>query len=101
METILEVVSPVMIIISLIMLLYPILKFPHGDLYFIIGLGKKDEDSCLVINLYGKVVEYNQISKTLHEIYDKGSNQLDDDELIPPFAADHSVYEFIPSFASV
>ncbi|GJX67430.1 hypothetical protein Tco_0303157 [Tanacetum coccineum] len=61
----------------------------------------REEDSCLVINLSRKVVEYNLISKTLHEIYDIGSNQLDDDELIPPFAADHNVYEFIPSFASV
>ncbi|GJY30792.1 hypothetical protein Tco_0414287 [Tanacetum coccineum] len=38
METILETFSHVMmmmiIIISLIMLLYPILKFPHGDLFF-------------------------------------------------------------------
>ncbi|GKB46327.1 hypothetical protein Tco_0897080 [Tanacetum coccineum] len=66
-----------------------------------IVLGEREEDSCLVINLSGKVVEYNLISKTLHEIYDIGSNQLDDDELIPPFAADHNVYEFIPSFASV
>ncbi|GJX94326.1 F-box protein-like protein [Tanacetum coccineum] len=66
-----------------------------------IVLGEREEDSCLVINLSGKVVECNLISKTLHEIYDIGSNQLDDDELIPPFAADHNVYEFIPSFASV
>ncbi|GJV46131.1 hypothetical protein Tco_1430667 [Tanacetum coccineum] len=61
----------------------------------------REEDSCLVINLSGKVVEYNLISKTLQEIYDIGSNQLDDDELIPPFAADHNVYQFITSFASV
>ncbi|GJY80419.1 hypothetical protein Tco_0493170 [Tanacetum coccineum] len=62
-----------------------------------IVLGEREEDSCLVINLSGKVVEYNLISKTHHEIYDIGSNQLDDDELIPPFAADHNVYEFILS----
>ncbi|GKA18136.1 hypothetical protein Tco_0697973 [Tanacetum coccineum] len=70
-----------------------------------IVLGERKEDSCLVINLYGKVVQYNLISKTLHEIYDIGYNQLDDnlvdDELIMPFGADHSVYEFIPSSASV
>ncbi|GJY66911.1 hypothetical protein Tco_0469149, partial [Tanacetum coccineum] len=66
-----------------------------------IVLGEREEDSCLVINLSRKVVEYNLISKTLHEIYDIGSNQLDDDELIPPSAVDHNVYEFIPSFASV
>ncbi|GJU53358.1 F-box protein-like protein [Tanacetum coccineum] len=64
-------------------------------------LGEREEDSCLVINLSRKVVEYNLISKTLHEIYDIGSNQLDDDELIPPFPADHNVYEFILTFASV
>ncbi|GJU06227.1 F-box protein-like protein [Tanacetum coccineum] len=39
-----------------------------------IVLGEREEDSCLVINLSGKVVEYNLISKTLHEIYDIGSN---------------------------
>ncbi|GKA69503.1 hypothetical protein Tco_0775567, partial [Tanacetum coccineum] len=66
-----------------------------------IVLGEREEDSCLVINLSGKVVEYNLISKTLYEIYDIGSNQLDDDELIPPFASYHNVYEFIPSFASL
>ncbi|GJX95081.1 hypothetical protein Tco_0349667, partial [Tanacetum coccineum] len=32
----------------------------------------------LVIKLSGKVVQYNLISKTLHEIYDCGSNQVDD-----------------------
>ncbi|GJS18230.1 integrase, catalytic region, zinc finger, CCHC-type containing protein [Tanacetum coccineum] len=69
-----------------------------------IVLGEKEKDSFLGINLSGKVVEYNLISKTLHEIYDIRSNQLDDDVLddfIPPFAADHNVYEFISSFASV
>ncbi|GJR62359.1 reverse transcriptase domain-containing protein [Tanacetum coccineum] len=69
-----------------------------------IVLGEREED-CLVINLSGKVVEYNLISKTLHEIYDIGSNQLDDnhddDELIMPFEADHNVYEFISYFARV
>ncbi|GJU65614.1 hypothetical protein Tco_1247449 [Tanacetum coccineum] len=73
---------------------------------------EREEDSFLVINLSGKVVEYNLISKTLHEIYDMGSNQVADDYLhgfIPPFAmydigskkVDHKVHEFIPSFASV
>nr|GEX28462.1 hypothetical protein [Tanacetum cinerariifolium] len=66
-----------------------------------IVLGEREEDSYLVINLSGKIIEYNLISKTLHEIYDIGSNQLDDDELIPPFAADHNVYQFILSFTSV
>ncbi|GKD80890.1 hypothetical protein Tco_1347729 [Tanacetum coccineum] len=38
----------------------------------------REEDSFLVINLSGNVVQYNLISNTLHEIYDCGSNQLDD-----------------------
>ncbi|GKA51895.1 hypothetical protein Tco_0745091 [Tanacetum coccineum] len=71
-----------------------------------IVLGKKEDDSFLVINLSRKVVQYNLISKTLHEIYDCGSNQLDDnhdddDELLRQFEAKHNVYEFILSFASV
>ncbi|GJS40396.1 hypothetical protein Tco_0565439 [Tanacetum coccineum] len=40
--------------------------------------GRKGRGFFLVINLYGKVVEYNLISKTLREIYDCGSNQIDD-----------------------
>nr|GEV97365.1 hypothetical protein [Tanacetum cinerariifolium] len=43
-----------------------------------IVLGEMEEDSLLVINLSGKVVQYNLISKTLHDIFDCGSNQLDD-----------------------
>ncbi|GKB36572.1 hypothetical protein Tco_0881514 [Tanacetum coccineum] len=43
-----------------------------------IVLGEREQDSFLVIKLSGKVVQYNLISKTLHEIYDCGSNQLDD-----------------------
>ncbi|GKA63700.1 hypothetical protein Tco_0763306 [Tanacetum coccineum] len=35
-----------------------------------IVLGEREDDSLLVINLCGKVVEYNLISKTLREIYD-------------------------------
>ncbi|GJR90681.1 hypothetical protein Tco_0214692 [Tanacetum coccineum] len=72
-----------------------------------IVLGEREQDSFLVIKLSGKVVQYNLISKTLHEIYDCGSNQLDDnhddndDELLQQFQAEHNVYEFIPSFASV
>ncbi|GJU52606.1 auxin efflux carrier [Tanacetum coccineum] len=41
-----------------------------------IVLGEMEEDLFLVINLSRKVMEYNLISKTLHEIYDTGSNQL-------------------------
>ncbi|GKD53193.1 hypothetical protein Tco_1286580 [Tanacetum coccineum] len=77
-----------------------------------IVLGEREYDSFLVINLFGKVVEYNLISKTLRHIYDMGSNQVADDYLdgfIPPFAmydmrskkVDHKVYEFISSSASV
>ncbi|GKD28996.1 ribonuclease H-like domain-containing protein [Tanacetum coccineum] len=78
-----------------------------------IVLGEREQDSFLVIKLSGKVVQYNLISKTLHEIYDCGSNQVDDnhddnddaddddDELLQQFQAEHNVYEFIPSFASI
>ncbi|GKB62917.1 hypothetical protein Tco_0919103 [Tanacetum coccineum] len=68
---------------------------------------KREHDSFLVINLSGKIAQYNLISKTLHQIYDCGSNQLDDshddddDELLQQFQAEHNVYEFIPSFASL
>ncbi|GJX35704.1 hypothetical protein Tco_0247261 [Tanacetum coccineum] len=43
-----------------------------------IVLGEMEQDLFLVIKLSGKVVQYNLISKTLHEIYDCGSNQVDD-----------------------
>ncbi|GJW51013.1 hypothetical protein Tco_0092364 [Tanacetum coccineum] len=77
-----------------------------------IVLGEREDDSFLVINLSGKVVEYNLISKNLHDMYDMGSNQVTDDYhngFILPFAmynmqakqVDHKVYEFIPSYASV
>ncbi|GKD78527.1 hypothetical protein Tco_1341148, partial [Tanacetum coccineum] len=51
-----------------------------------IVLGEKEDDSFLVINLSGKVVEYNLISKNLR---DMGSNQVTNDYhngFIPPFA---------------
>ncbi|GKG03588.1 hypothetical protein Tco_0311224, partial [Tanacetum coccineum] len=38
----------------------------------------REQDSFLVIKLSGNVVQYNLISKTLHEIYDCESNQVDD-----------------------
>nr|GEX27603.1 hypothetical protein [Tanacetum cinerariifolium] len=72
------------------------------------------EQYSFLIKLSGKVVQYNLISKTLDEIYDCGSNQVDDnhddnddadddddDELLQQFQAEHNVYEFIPSFASM
>ncbi|GKB50794.1 hypothetical protein Tco_0901547 [Tanacetum coccineum] len=65
----------------------------------------------MMVDLSGKVVQYNLISKTLHEIYDCGSNQVDDnddandddddDELFQQFQAEHNVYEFIPSLCNV
>nr|GEV20514.1 reverse transcriptase domain-containing protein [Tanacetum cinerariifolium] len=52
-------------------------------------VGEREDDSFLVMNLSGKVVQYNLISKTVSKIYDMGSNKVDDDYLhgfIPPFA---------------
>ncbi|GJU79068.1 hypothetical protein Tco_1276138 [Tanacetum coccineum] len=69
-----------------------------------IGLGEREESSFLVINLSGKVVKYNLISKTINEIFDIGSNQMDDNddvEFIPPFLIDPNLYEFISSLTSV
>ncbi|GKD82055.1 hypothetical protein Tco_1348894 [Tanacetum coccineum] len=75
-------------------------------------VGEREKDSFLVMNLSGKVVQYNLISKTVSEIYNMGSNEVANDYLygfISPFAMydmrykklDHKVYEFIPSSASV
>ncbi|GKE88211.1 hypothetical protein Tco_1565686, partial [Tanacetum coccineum] len=73
-----------------------------------IVLGEREEDSLLVIYLFGKVIQYNLISNTLHDIFYCGSNQLDDnhdddddDELLQQLEAEHNVYVFIPSFARV
>ncbi|GJR49160.1 hypothetical protein Tco_1317263 [Tanacetum coccineum] len=72
-----------------------------------ICLGEGEEDAFMVINLSGKVVKYNLISKTNTEIFDIRSNQMDDDDdddavvFYPPFEVDPNLYEFIPSFASV
>ncbi|GJT21865.1 hypothetical protein Tco_0891802 [Tanacetum coccineum] len=71
-----------------------------------IGLGEREDDSFLVINLYRKVVKYNLISKTINEIFNIGCNQMhddddDDDQFIPTFLVDLNVYDFIPSFVSV
>ncbi|GJX60456.1 hypothetical protein Tco_0291846 [Tanacetum coccineum] len=64
-----------------------------------------EKDAFVVINLSGKIVKYNLISKTNNEIFDIGSNQTDDDdddvEFIPSFSVDPNLYEFIPSLASV
>ncbi|GJS47381.1 hypothetical protein Tco_0597502 [Tanacetum coccineum] len=56
-----------------------------------IYLGEGENDAFVVINLSGKVVKYNLISKTNTEIFDIGSNQMDDDDavvFIPPFEVD-------------
>nr|GEV44613.1 hypothetical protein [Tanacetum cinerariifolium] len=77
-----------------------------------IVLGEKEEDSFLVINLSAKVVQYNLISKTLHEIYDMRYTEVVDDYLhgfILPYAMydvgykklDYKAFEFILSSASV
>nr|GEV60729.1 hypothetical protein [Tanacetum cinerariifolium] len=74
-----------------------------------ICLGEGEENAFVVINLSGKVVKYNLISNTNTEIFDIGSNQMDDDDaddddvvlFIPPFEVDPNLYEFIPSLASV
>ncbi|GJW59843.1 hypothetical protein Tco_0109178 [Tanacetum coccineum] len=74
-----------------------------------ICVGEEEEDAFVVINLFGKVVKYNLISKTNTEIFDIRSNQMDDNDddaddvvvFIPPFEVDHNLYEFIPSLASV
>nr|GEX55965.1 hypothetical protein [Tanacetum cinerariifolium] len=59
-----------------------ITPFPEGwsirYIVWSIVLGEKGDDSFLGINLYGNVVQCNLISKTFHEIYDCGSNHLDD-----------------------
>ncbi|GJZ08314.1 hypothetical protein Tco_0542597 [Tanacetum coccineum] len=73
-----------------------------------ICLVEEEEDAFVVINLSGKVAYTNLISKTNTEIFDIGSNQMDDDDdaddavlFIPPFEVDPNLYEFIPSLASV
>nr|GEZ66865.1 hypothetical protein [Tanacetum cinerariifolium] len=60
---------------------------------FSIILGEREEDSFLVINLSEKVVKYKLISKTFHDIYDMGSNQLNRNlnEFILPFEVDHNL----------
>ncbi|GKA18447.1 reverse transcriptase domain-containing protein [Tanacetum coccineum] len=73
------------------------------------GEAEGEEDAFVVINLSGKVVKYNLISKTNTEIFDIGSNKMDDDDddadddavlFIPPFEVDPNLYEFILSLAS-
>ncbi|GJY43608.1 hypothetical protein Tco_0431821 [Tanacetum coccineum] len=64
-----------------------------------IGLREREEDAFLLINLSRKVVKYNLISKTINEIFNIGSNQMDDDdddvEFIRPFQL---ILTFMSSF---
>ncbi|GJZ27894.1 hypothetical protein Tco_0572541 [Tanacetum coccineum] len=64
-----------------------------------IVLGEREKDSFLVINLFGKIYDcgFNQ----LDDNHDDDDDDDDDDELLQQFQAEHNVYEFIPSFASV
>ncbi|GJW84378.1 hypothetical protein Tco_0157523 [Tanacetum coccineum] len=71
-------------------------------------LGEGEEDAFVVINLSEEVVKYNLISKTNTEIFDIGSNQMDDDDdtddaavFIPPFEFDPNLYDFISSLISL
>ncbi|GKC19265.1 hypothetical protein Tco_1021415 [Tanacetum coccineum] len=84
----------------------------RGVVFHIVGVGEREDDSFLIINLSAKVVQYNLISKTLPEIYDMGSNAIADDYLhgfIPPYAMydvgykklDYKVFDFILSSARV
>nr|GEV35213.1 hypothetical protein [Tanacetum cinerariifolium] len=66
------------------------------------GQLEREEDTFLVINISGKVVKYNIISKTISLIFDIVSNEMDDEyELFPAYKVDHKPYEFILSFTSV
>ncbi|GJR24394.1 hypothetical protein Tco_0972921 [Tanacetum coccineum] len=63
-----------------------------------IGLGEREENAFLVINLSGKVVKYNLISKTINEIFDTGSNQMDDDDDVESFDLLQLILTFMSSF---
>ncbi|GJT47114.1 hypothetical protein Tco_0955829 [Tanacetum coccineum] len=61
-----------------------------------ISLGEREEGHFLVIKLSRKVVKYNLILKTISQIFDIGSNQMNDDdyEFFPPYTVSHNPYEF-------
>nr|GEV66717.1 hypothetical protein [Tanacetum cinerariifolium] len=78
-----------------------------SDTFIQLVLGEREDDSFLVIydsflviNLSGKVVEYNIISKYLQEMYDMGSNQLTDDYhdgfILPGFIPPFAMYDMRP-----
>ncbi|GJU47741.1 RNA-directed DNA polymerase, eukaryota, reverse transcriptase zinc-binding domain protein [Tanacetum coccineum] len=81
---------------------YSIRRMVDSVNYLEYGLGERKKDSFLIINLSGKVVKYNLISKTINEIFDIRSNQMDDDDdFIPPLSVDTNLYEFTLSLTSV
>ncbi|GJT29554.1 hypothetical protein Tco_0909829 [Tanacetum coccineum] len=89
---------------------FTIKEMMKGSLVWLVSicLGEGEEDDFVVINIFGKVVKCNIISNTTTEIFDIGSNQMNDDdddddavEFIPPFEVDPNLYEFIMSLASV
>nr|GEZ45544.1 hypothetical protein [Tanacetum cinerariifolium] len=82
---------------------FPLIKMVDSDKCLEYLFRIRGNDDFVMINLSGKVVKYNLISKTNNEIFDIGSNQTDDDdvEFIPPFSVDHNLYKFISSLASV
>nr|GEX21630.1 hypothetical protein [Tanacetum cinerariifolium] len=61
----------------------------------------REDGSFLVINLSGKVVEYNLVSNNLRDMYDMGSNQLTNDYhdgFIPPgFILPFAMYDMRPN----
>ncbi|GKE90320.1 hypothetical protein Tco_1567795, partial [Tanacetum coccineum] len=75
------------------------------------SLGEGEEDAFVVIKLIRKgcKLQPNIKNKTNTEIFDIGSNQLDDDDdadanvvlFIPPFEVNPNLYEFIPPLVSV
>ncbi|GJY15765.1 hypothetical protein Tco_0386187 [Tanacetum coccineum] len=68
----------------------------------IIGLGEMEDDSFLVINLSEKVVKYNLVSKTISQIFNIGSNQMDDDyEFFPPYKDAHNPYDDITNIHNI
>ena len=71
-----------------------------------ICLGEREEDAFVLINLAGRVVKYYPITKTTTEVFDMKADETDDedDDAVSdcsPYAVVPTIYEFIPSLASV
>nr|GEY52507.1 hypothetical protein [Tanacetum cinerariifolium] len=100
-------------LVNIVQLLNPLLEgWSIRTGVWSICLGEEEEDAFVEINLSRKVVKYNLISKTNTEVFDIGSNQMDDDDgdgdddddavlFIPPCEVDPHLYEFISFLASV